>query len=254
MASNATLRRDGDALRFEQPGATRKLCAPTLMEQEQRFLEALGQVQRWDVSGIGQLRLWPAEGKPIRLWPEEEAFEAAQQERRAAGLEPEAIPAELYNWRERAEEEVQQLVEVAARQRRYEAEAQWKWKWQDFDEKWEAYVKNRIKPSRLEPIFQEEIELRRNSHREPPSIIELPDWMKIEEVLDIHERNLKIEEIRRKLGLHPGDETGMGIGRRAGPAFVIRGELRKGPRTSCRAPRCRIHQAGSTRTRKPHRR
>ena len=142
----------------------------------------------------------------FRLWPEEEAFAAAQQKRRAAGLKPEAIPAELYNWRERAEEEVQLLVEAAARQRRYEAEAQWKWKWQDFDEKWKAYVKNRIKPSRLEPIFQEEIELRRNSHREPPSIIELPDWMKIEEVLDIHERNLKIEEIRRKLGLHPGDE------------------------------------------------
>jgi heat shock protein HslJ len=67
----ASYRRDGDALRFEQPGATRKLCAPALMEQEQRFLEALSQVQRWDVSGIGQLRLWPAEGKPIRLWPEE---------------------------------------------------------------------------------------------------------------------------------------------------------------------------------------
>lgn len=67
----ASYRRDGDTLRFEQPGATRKLCAPALMEQEQRFLEALGQVQRWDVSGIGQLRLWPAEGKPIRLWPEE---------------------------------------------------------------------------------------------------------------------------------------------------------------------------------------
>ena len=67
----ASYRRDGDALRFEQPGATRKLCAPALMEQEQRFLESLGQVQRWDVSGIGQLRLWPAEGKPIRLWPEE---------------------------------------------------------------------------------------------------------------------------------------------------------------------------------------
>ena len=142
----------------------------------------------------------------FRLWPEEEAFEAAQQERRAAGLKPEAIPAELYNWREQAVEEVQQLVEVAARQRRYEAEAQWKWKWQDFDEKWTAYVKNRIKPSTLEPIFQEEIELRRSSHREPPSIAEFPSWMKIEEVLDIHERNLKIEEIRRKLGLHPGDE------------------------------------------------
>ena len=67
----ASYRRDGDALRFEQPGATRKLCAPALMEQEQRFLAALGQVQRWDVSGIGQLRLWPAEGKPMRLWPEE---------------------------------------------------------------------------------------------------------------------------------------------------------------------------------------
>ena len=142
----------------------------------------------------------------FRLWPEEEAFAAAQQERRAAGLKPEAIPTELYNWQERAEEEVRQLAEEAARQRRYEAEAQWKWKWQDFDEKWKAYVKNRIKPSRLEPIFQEEIELRRNSHREPPSIAEFPSWMKIEEVLDIHERNLKIEEIRRKLGLHPGDE------------------------------------------------
>ena len=140
------------------------------------------------------------------MWSEEEAFAAAQQERRAVVLKPEAIPAELYNWRERAEEEVQQLVEEAARQRRYEAEAQWKWKWQDFDEKWEAYVKNRTKTSRLEPIFQEEIELRRSSHREPPSIAEFPSWMKIEEVLDIHERNLKIEEIRRKLGLHPGNE------------------------------------------------
>ena len=142
----------------------------------------------------------------FRLWLEEEAFAAAQQKRRAAGLKPEAIPAELYNWRERAVEEVQQLVEVAARQRRYEAEAQWKWKWQDFDEKWEAYVKNRTKTSTLEPIFQEELELRRSSHREPPSITEFPSWMKTEEVLDIHERNLKLEEIRRKLGLHPGDE------------------------------------------------
>ena len=67
----ASYRRDGDKLSFERPGATRKLCAPALMEQEQRFLEALGQVERWDVSGIGQLRLWPAVGKPLRLWPEE---------------------------------------------------------------------------------------------------------------------------------------------------------------------------------------
>ncbi|MET1078801.1 MAG: META domain-containing protein [Pseudomonas sp.] len=57
-------------LSFGQLGSTRKGCAPALMEQERRFLEALRQVQRWDVSPLDQLRLWPAEGKPIRLWPE----------------------------------------------------------------------------------------------------------------------------------------------------------------------------------------
>ena len=60
----------GEHLRFEAPGSTRKLCAPALMEQEQRFLAALGQVQRWDFNAIGQLQLWPASGKPIRLWAE----------------------------------------------------------------------------------------------------------------------------------------------------------------------------------------
>lgn len=63
---------EGDKLTFGQAGSTRKMCAPALMEQEQRFLDVLGSVQRWDVSGIGQLRLWPAAGKPIRLWPEED--------------------------------------------------------------------------------------------------------------------------------------------------------------------------------------
>ena len=67
----ASYSRDGDKLNFGQAGATRKMCAPELMEQEQRFLEALGRVQRWDVSGTDQLRLWPAEGKPLRLLPEE---------------------------------------------------------------------------------------------------------------------------------------------------------------------------------------
>ena len=28
------------------------------------------QVKRWDFNGIGQLQLWPASGKPIRLWAE----------------------------------------------------------------------------------------------------------------------------------------------------------------------------------------
>lgn len=61
--------KDGQ-LRLEAPASTRKLCAPALMEQEQRFLAALAQVQRWDYNGIGQLQLWPASGKPIRLWAE----------------------------------------------------------------------------------------------------------------------------------------------------------------------------------------
>ncbi|ARS49583.1 META domain-containing protein [Ectopseudomonas hydrolytica] len=60
----------GDALSFEPAGSTRKMCAPALMEQEQRFLAALDEVQRWDFNGIGQLQLWPASGKPIRLWAE----------------------------------------------------------------------------------------------------------------------------------------------------------------------------------------
>ncbi|BAN50206.1 META domain-containing protein [Metapseudomonas resinovorans] len=62
---------ENDKLTFGPAGSTRKMCAPALMEQEQRFLDALGKVQRWDISPIDQLRLWPAEGKPIRLWPVE---------------------------------------------------------------------------------------------------------------------------------------------------------------------------------------
>ena len=58
-------------LSFGQLGSTRKLCPPALMEQEARFFEALSQVQRWDFSPLEQLRLWPAEGKPLRLWPED---------------------------------------------------------------------------------------------------------------------------------------------------------------------------------------
>ncbi|MBC3464671.1 META domain-containing protein [uncultured Pseudomonas sp.] len=62
---------DGEQLSFGKIGKTRKLCAPALMEQEKRFLQALETVQRWDVSAIEQIRFWPAEGKPLRFWPEE---------------------------------------------------------------------------------------------------------------------------------------------------------------------------------------
>lgn len=62
---------EGEVLRFSQIGSTRKACSPSLMEQETRFFRALGEVRRWDVSPLDQLRLWPAAGKPIRLWPDE---------------------------------------------------------------------------------------------------------------------------------------------------------------------------------------
>ena len=61
----------GDQLSFGTIGSTRKLCAPAVMEQEKRFLQALTKVQRWDISPIEQIRFWPAEGKPLRFWPEE---------------------------------------------------------------------------------------------------------------------------------------------------------------------------------------
>jgi heat shock protein HslJ len=62
---------DGNKLSFGKIGSTRKRCAPALMEQEQRFLQALGEVERWDISPIEQVRFWPAQGKPLRFWPEE---------------------------------------------------------------------------------------------------------------------------------------------------------------------------------------
>ncbi|OEC35240.1 heat shock protein HslJ [Pseudomonas cuatrocienegasensis] len=61
---------EGERLTFGPAGSTRKLCAPAIMEQEARFLASLETLQRWDISPIDQLRLWPASGKPLRLWPE----------------------------------------------------------------------------------------------------------------------------------------------------------------------------------------
>ena len=67
----ASYQRDGQQIRFSDIGSTRKLCPELIMEQEQRFLELLSRIERWDVSNIDQLRFWPAEGEPIRVWPEQ---------------------------------------------------------------------------------------------------------------------------------------------------------------------------------------
>lgn len=67
----ASYQLDGQQIRFSQIGSTRKLCAEHLMRQEQHFLELLSRIERWDVSNIDQLRFWPTEGAPIRVWPEQ---------------------------------------------------------------------------------------------------------------------------------------------------------------------------------------
>jgi len=59
-------------LSIEPRGATRMACAPALMEQEQRYLNLLETVVRWDRGPNGELQLWPREGEPIKLWQAEE--------------------------------------------------------------------------------------------------------------------------------------------------------------------------------------
>lgn len=63
---------NGNTLTLQHIASTRKLCAPSLMEQEQRFLAALAQVQRWEFGEHQQLLLWPEQGEPIKLWPLEQ--------------------------------------------------------------------------------------------------------------------------------------------------------------------------------------
>ena len=67
----ASYQLDGQKLRFSEIGSTRKMCAEHIMKQEQHFLELLSQIERWDVSKVDQLRFWPTEGAPLRVWPEQ---------------------------------------------------------------------------------------------------------------------------------------------------------------------------------------
>ncbi|KFI32823.1 lipoprotein [Haematobacter missouriensis] len=47
----------GESLRFQQAGATMMACAPALMDQERKFLDALASVTDFDFSNDGALLL-----------------------------------------------------------------------------------------------------------------------------------------------------------------------------------------------------
>lgn len=66
---SANYQLNGNTLSLSDIATTRKLCAPALMEQEQRFLAYLARVQRWEFAEHQQLLLWPEHGAPIKLWP-----------------------------------------------------------------------------------------------------------------------------------------------------------------------------------------
>ena len=113
----------------------------------------------------------------FRLWPEEEAFVQAQAERRADGLEPEAIPVELQNWQERAEDEVRRLIEEQKRELLA--------KWKDAALRWENYLAERqayqdefysgrkYELSSEEQQFVQQQKLRRKHELKP----EIPEWL-----------------------------------------------------------------------------
>lgn len=69
---SASYQLSGNTLSLQNIATTRKLCAPALMEQEQRFLTALARVQRWEFAEHQQLLLWPEQGAAIKLWPIEQ--------------------------------------------------------------------------------------------------------------------------------------------------------------------------------------
>jgi heat shock protein HslJ len=58
---------ESDALSFDVLAATKMACAPAIMDQEQRYFDTLGQVERYAVADDGALLLETPEGKAIRL-------------------------------------------------------------------------------------------------------------------------------------------------------------------------------------------
>lgn len=59
----------GEGLGFTRMASTKKACAPALMNQENRFLSLLGEVQRFDIGRHGDLLLIAGDGRQIRAFP-----------------------------------------------------------------------------------------------------------------------------------------------------------------------------------------
>ena len=65
---------EGDRIAFGHVTSTKMACPEAVMDQEDRFLEALAKAERIGMTDEGHLVLYPSEGEPTRLslMPEDE--------------------------------------------------------------------------------------------------------------------------------------------------------------------------------------
>jgi putative lipoprotein len=56
---------DAPRLTMSPLATTRRACEPELMDQEKRFLEAIGAVRSFSIDGTGLLHLIGSDGKPL---------------------------------------------------------------------------------------------------------------------------------------------------------------------------------------------
>ena len=70
---NGSVEISGASISFGPMAGTRKACAPSLMDQEMKFYQAIAKVVSWEVADTGLLHLKDADGKTvIRAWRVEE--------------------------------------------------------------------------------------------------------------------------------------------------------------------------------------
>ena len=160
---------------------SRDVLVNRLAEEKRQELDKLWNIaeKQWDELISSRKKFYEERyfGTEFRLWPEEEAFVQAQAARRGNSQEPEAIPVELQNWRERADDEVRRLIEEQKR----ELPAKWK----DADLRWENYLAERqtyedefysgrkYELSSEERQFVQQQKLRRRHGLKP----EIPEWL-----------------------------------------------------------------------------